>query len=614
MPRERAERELCRMVDALRYENSYVTGTWVNEPLGVYVGWVARKDSFSDGMPLRNERGEVTLIFSGEEFPEPGTAQHLKELGHALDAAGPSYLVHLYEEDPSFPLGLNGRFHGLLIDENRRKVMLFNDRWGVHRIYCHQSKDAFYFGAEAKAILAVCPELRNLDPTALGEFIACGCTLEGRTLFKDISQLPGGSKWILSSGNPVKKESYFKPEEWEQQEPLEPERYYSEFREVFSRNLPRYFDGPERIAMSLTGGLDTRMIMAWRKPAPGSLPCYTFGGPLRDCQDVVISRQIAGLYGQSHQVIPADQEFLSRFPYYAERAVYLTDGCLDVSRAPDVHWNARAREIAPVRMTGNYGGELLRGIRTFKPVAPPPGLFAPEFGSSFGQTKEIYSQCLQGNPISFAMFKQAPWNHYGMLALEETQVSLRAPFFDNDLVRTVFRAPKSSLIADPSIRLIGDGDPRLLRIRTDRGLLGERRGLSAKALHSSLEFLFKAEYAYDMGMPQRLARIDHAFRGLHLERLFLGRHKISHFRIWYRDQLSSYVRQILLDSRSLARPYLERKAVEAIVKRHIDGVGNYTNEIHKLLTLELLNRRFIDAPDAAGPRTSTASPVAVGAD
>ena len=72
MPRARAERELGQMVEALRHENFYTTGTWIDETLGVYVGWVARKGSFSDGMPLQNERGNVVLAFSGEEFPEPG--------------------------------------------------------------------------------------------------------------------------------------------------------------------------------------------------------------------------------------------------------------------------------------------------------------------------------------------------------------------------------------------------------------------------------------------------------------------------------------------------------------------------------------------------------------
>src|SRR5437867_7746841 len=114
MPRKRAEPELLRMLQALSHENFYVTGVWVDESLGVYVGWTVRKDSFSDGMPLWNERGDVSLIFSGEEFPEPGTARRLKERGHEVGTDGPSYLVHLYEEDQTFPAALNGRFHGLL--------------------------------------------------------------------------------------------------------------------------------------------------------------------------------------------------------------------------------------------------------------------------------------------------------------------------------------------------------------------------------------------------------------------------------------------------------------------------------------------------------------------
>jgi asparagine synthase (glutamine-hydrolysing) len=142
-------------------------GTWVDESMGVYAGWVAHKDSFSDGMPLRNERGDMSLVFSGEEYPEPGTVRHLRERGHAVAAEGPSYLVHLYEEDPSFPAGLNGRFHGLLTDRNRGTTILFNDRYGMQRIYYHEAKEAFYFATEAKAILAVRPELRKVDPRAL---------------------------------------------------------------------------------------------------------------------------------------------------------------------------------------------------------------------------------------------------------------------------------------------------------------------------------------------------------------------------------------------------------------------------------------------------------------
>lgn len=611
MPREEAERELLQMVEALCHENFYVTGMWADESIGVYVGWVARENSFSDGMPLRNERGDVVLIFSGEEYPEPGTAQRLKEQGHTLEMTGPSYLVHLYEEDPSFPAGLNGRFHGLSVDRSRGTSVLFNDRYGMHRIYFHESKDAFYFAAEAKAILATRPELRRMDPRGVGEFIACGTVLENRTLLEGIYSLPPASAWTFRNCSVQKKGSYFHPQDWEAQEKLDPESYYQELRQAFTRNLPRYFAGPEQIGMSLTGGLDTRMIMAWQKSQPGSLPCYTFGGMLRDCEDVTLSRQVATMCGQPHQVITAGKEFLARFPHYAERSVYLTDGCVDVSRSPDLYLNERAREIAPVRMTGNYGGEVFRRVRTFKPVRPLPGLFHPECLSYVRQAGETYAKHLRGHPVSFAVFKQSPWNHYGILALEQTQLSLRTPFLDNDLVRTVFRAPESTLASsEVSLRLIADGKSKLLRISTDRGLAGEWGRLWGAVCRGFLEFQFKAEYAYDMGMPQWAARIDHVFSAFHLERLFLGRHKVFHFRTWYRDALAGYVREMLLDPRSLARPYIERKRLEEVVRGHLKGDRNYTAEIHKVLTLELLHRLFLDNPETGAFRRRSEVPAA----
>jgi len=43
---------------------------------------------------------------------------------------------------------------------------------------------------------------------------------------------------------------------------------------------------------------------------------------------------------------------------------------------------------------------------------------------------------------------------------------------------------------------------------------------------------------------------------------------------------------MLLDARTLSRPYLERSGVESIVRGHVSGDRNYTAEIHKVLTLE----------------------------
>lgn len=596
MPRGQAESQLSRMVGAIRHESFYVKGIWIDESLGVYVGWTALKNSFSDGMPVRNERGDAVLVFSGEEYPDPGTVGGLKEREHVHDENGPSYLIHRYEEDATFPAGLNGLFHGLVTDRTRGTATLFNDRYGMHRICYHQSKEAFYFAAEAKAILAVRPELRAADLKGLGEFIACSCVLENRTIFKEIYVLPAASAWVFRNGSIEQKSQYFQPREWEEQEPLEPESYYQQIRDVLLRNIPRYFNGPERMGIALTGGLDTRVIMASHKAPPESLPSYTFGGMFRDSQDVIVARRVAKECQQSYQVITVGDEFLSRFPHYAERSVYITEGTVDVYRSSDLYVSERAREIAPAKIVGTYGSEILRQAVMFKPMAVASGLYRSEFLTYVRQAGDTYARLRLEHPVTFATFRQSPWYHHGILALEQSQLTVRSPYLDNDFVRAVFRAPKANgSNGDIRLRLIRDGSPALGRIRTDRGIGGNSGDLISALRHSFHEFTFKAEYAYDYGMPQWVAQIDHLFSAFHFERLFLGRHKLLHFRVWYRDSLSEYVRQILLDPLTLSRPYIERKGLEAIVSSHIKGDRNYTTSIHKLLTLELLHRHFLDS-------------------
>jgi asparagine synthase (glutamine-hydrolysing) len=596
MPRQQAEPELLRMVKSIHHETFYQTGTWIDEALGIYLGWAVIQNSFCDRVPLCNEKGDVVLFFSGEDFPDPETVCRLKKRGHSFEMDGPEYLPHLYEEDPAFFSSLNGRFQGLLIDRSRGTATLFNDRYGMHRVYCHQAKDGFYFSPEAKAILAVRPELRGLDLKSFGEFLSFGSVLENRTLFKGLDVLPAGSAWVFRNRALEQKNSYFQPRDWEDQAPLDSESYYQQLREVFSRTLPRYFKGREGIGMSLTGGLDTRVVLAWRNAGPGELPCYTYGGTYRDCEDVRVARRVAEVCRQPHHVITVGKEFLSRFAHYAERSIYLSDACVDVSRSPDLFVSEQARQIAPLRMTGLYGDEVLRHLRAFKPGTPQPGLFRPEMQTYVEQAHSTYEEQVRRNPLSFSVFCQAPWHHYGIRSLEQTQVTARTPFLDNELIQTVFRAPKDAAANnDLRLRLIAEGNPALRRIPTDRGFGGRGGPWVEGARHAYLEFFFKAEYAFDYGMPQPVAQVDHWFSRLHFERLFLGRHKLYHFRIWYRDVVAQYVRDVLLDPRALSRPYLEKKSVENVVSGHLKGNRNYTSELHKLLTLELVHRLFVDS-------------------
>jgi len=594
------------MLEALHYEEFYDHGAWSDESLGVYVGWTVRKGSFCDELPISNEQNEIVMLFSGEEYSELRSRQQSQVCNHGTES---TYLVSLYRKDPGFLQRLNGMFHGLVVDRRDNTLRLFNDRFGMHPLYYHESKDAFYFAAEAKAILAVRPELNTWDLQSMGDFVACSCILGNRTIFSGIHVLPAASSWTFRGARLKEKDQYFSPSEWEEQTPLGQEPYFDELRGVLGTLLPRYFSGSEKMGMAMTGGMDTRVILATQPPPPDSLPGYTFGSKFRDTYDVRIGKEVARLSRQSHQVIEVGDSFLSDFASHAERTVSITEGTVDLCRAPDLYLSQKVREIAPAKIVGTYGSEILRHAVMFKAIAAQPGLFTSDFLPYVRAAENTYDSLRQLHPVTFAAFRQSPWYHHGILALEQSQLTVHSPFMDNEFVRAAYRAPREAATdrGDVRPRLIKAANPQLGKIRSDRGQGGSGSQLGSFFARTYREFTFKAEYAYDMGMPQAVARIDHRLSSLRLERLFLGRHKLLHFRVWYRDQLADYVRQILLDPLTLSRPYLHKSAVETMVASHLTGTRNHTTELHKLLTLELIQRLFFEANRPKSGRPSVAA-------
>ena len=590
---------LFHMVKSMLHEPFYGSSVYTNEAVNLSVGWIGHDRPSPDAMPIWNEAKNIALMFSGEEFSKEAEGQRYSGNGRNGGAAfmKSAYLVDMYEAmgGKCFEK-FNGRFSGLLVDLRHKEVILFNDRYGLGRIYYHENEHGFYFASEAKALLRVLPELRRLDQVGFAEWFSCGCTFKNRTLFSGISLLPGGAAWSFSVNAETKKESYFTAAIWESQTPLPEGEYYADLKATFARVLPRYYTAEERVAVSLTGGVDSRMLLAWGRHAPGTLPCYTFGGMFRDCKDVTIARQVAEICRQPYEVIEVGKEFLSQFPRLAEQTVLFSDGCMDVSGSPDLYANRIAREIAPVRLTGNYGGEILRDIIAFKPMRLNSGIFEPDFYNMMGIGGQTYLDEIGTRRLSFIAFKQVPWHHYSRLSLELSQIAVRSPYLDNDLVALAFRAPHNlRMSTEMFLRMISEGSSELGAIGTDRNVTSGKQSIRDQMNNWIQEFTFRSEYAFDYGMPQWLTKLDNLFRGLHLETLFLGRHKFAHFRLWYRNDLADYVKDVLLDKRTMSRSYLNARNLEKVVKGHTEGRGNYTLEIHRVLTAELIQRLLLES-------------------
>jgi asparagine synthase (glutamine-hydrolysing) len=314
---------------------------------------------------------------------------------------------------------------------------------------------------------------------------------------------------------------------------------------------------------------------------------------VRECADVKVARKVARACQQRHETIRINKDFFTEFPALAKRSILYSDGTMDVSGAAELYMNKRAREIAPVRLTGNYGDQLIRGIVGFKPLHLRPEVFESRFGTrlaEIGRTPLVGGE----NPLSFFCAKQLPWYHYPRYAVESSQLTVRSPFLDNDLVSLAFQAPEACRDLGTSLRFIGEGDRALAKIPTDMGVSLSPAPLLGRTRRLVQTFTKKAEYAYDYGMPRWLTRLDRALSALRLERLFLGRHKYYHFRTWYRRELRNYVQSVLLDPRTLQRPYLNGPHLEKMVQAHIAGRDNFTQEIHWVLTSELIQRLLIE--------------------
>jgi asparagine synthase (glutamine-hydrolysing) len=589
------------MTSCMGHETSYVSGMHFVPEIGVYAGWVAHNNSFAARQVFFNEHKDVALIFSGECFVDNELVMGLKQRGHQFQNDKGDWLVHLYEEQgDQFFEKLNGLFSGLLIDKRQKKAFLFNDRYGLERIYYYEADGEVYFASEAKALLKILPELRTFDEEGVAQYLAFGCTLGSRTLFRDVRLLPGASAWSFEGGK-CHKATYFSPESWEAQSQLSIEEYESEFQETFRRILPRYTEAEGEVGISLTGGLDTRMIMACLPPAKSTYTCYTFAGENGLTLDARLASTIAGSLGLDHHVLRIGPDFLQHFDKHLDRIVYITDGCAGALSSHEIYFNAQARQISPLRLTGNFGSELLRSVSTFKPLELNSELFSDSYAEAV-RARAGHAGSNGAHPVTFAGFREIPWSLFGLLAGGRSQVTFRTPYLDNNLVALAYRAPATlQRSALPALHLVERTNPELARIPTDRGELLSSSSLGRVVRRALGEVTFKIDYYNSEGLPYPLSSLDPILRGASSSLGICGLHKYLPYRRWLQKELAPTVMERLSSRRVREARWWAKNAPEALAQAHIGGKGNYLRELNVILSLEAIDRLLLSDISTEAP-------------
>jgi asparagine synthase (glutamine-hydrolysing) len=578
------------MISCMEYETFYVSGTHFVPEMGIYAGWVALEGSFAAQQVFTNDRKDIVVVFAGECLPGSESQAVRGRNGNQPDDK--SWLVRLYEEQgDNFFEKLNGLFSGLLIDKRRKRGFLFNDRYGLERLYVCDTKEGFYFASEAKALLQVLPELRRFDEVGVTQFLTFGCTLEWQTLFRGLELLPGGSLCVFEAGS-FRRGRYFSSASWESLSPATEEVFESKFEKRFKRILPYYCQAEPRVGIALTGGLDTRMIMACLPETEKRPVSYTFTGESPTILDSKLAGRVAAACGFDHRNLQIGSDFFADFPAIADQTVYVTDGCFGITGAHEIYFNRKARQLAPTRLTGNFGSEILRGISTFKPLGLSRHLFHKDVNHAVdscatGLGKEVW------HPVSFAAFREIPWSLFGSLAAGRSQVTFRTPYLDNELVALAFQAPehlrRSSVAA---LNLVKGNKAALGAIPTDRGRGGSLTGPAYFLRRLFCDVTFKLDYIYSESLPGVLAPFDALIQygdaiGI------TGLHKFLRYRRWFRTKLRAYLEQALADARARQLPFWNVNFLERMAAEHVSGRKNYLREINAVLTLAATDRLIL---------------------
>ena len=589
---------ISQMAAAMCYEPAYVADIVSCPGVNACVGWVG----WSSNAPVGRRTTAPTRIMltAGEPVVTVASTADSNDECYVAGAGARELAAQIHEHGVDGLQGVQGAFAGFFVDQRLGNCVLFNDRYGVERLFIHADRSRILFASEAKAILAVAPSSRAIDEFGLAEWLTCGCTMGTRSLFRNVEVLAGGTAITFKPDRGAVRTRYFDRARLEQLPPASPHEFVENFAASLRSAVNKAIGTPPGAAISLTGGLDSRLIIACLDAPSRSVPCYTFGSMYRPTMDVSVAAAVAAECQQPHQILELDRCFVESIDKHFQHSVYVSDGYLGLAGSAELYLNRQARLISPIRVTGNWGGELMRGVRAFKFRLPKGDFLQRSVSDQLASVGQGFESAGGGHPLSYTLFHQLPDQGYGRYAVERSQIVMRSPFLANDVVDALYRAPAATRASIDTVANILSRRPGLIAIATDTGRLGHSPRPLAFLRQTYRRALVKSEYLTSHGAPDWMAGLS--ARLPLLERWFLGRDKFQHFRLWMRNELADFVRDVLfVDAGKPLSPWFDMRRLSTMVADHIDGRANYTDEIDKAMTVAMLHKTLLSNEPMHGP-------------
>src|SRR5262249_52862856 len=178
----------------------------------------------------------------------------------ATDAATIAALYGIHKN--KFGRLLKGTFVAAVLDEESGALLLISDRLGSYPLYWFRTGDRFVFASELRSALRAHPR-PALNAAAVADLLKFAFPMGDKTLAAGVDMLPTASTLTYCARtNTVEIEPYASIAELFQPEDLSHDVYLDGVREACAQSMDRAVRGTHRYGSSLSGGLDTRVILS----------------------------------------------------------------------------------------------------------------------------------------------------------------------------------------------------------------------------------------------------------------------------------------------------------------------------------------------------------------
>jgi asparagine synthase (glutamine-hydrolysing) len=614
------------MADTMHHRGPDDEGYYFSGPLGLGFRRLSIIDLKTGHQPISNEDGSIWIVFNGEIYNYQELRAYLLTRGHLFSTGTDTeVIVHLYEEFGETCVDrLRGMFGFAIWDDRRKTLFLARDRVGIKPLYYYVSEKSLIFASEIKAILADPEVRREVAPQMIDRLLTFNYLPGPGTLFKNIHKLEPGSYMVVQSGK-WKIRQY-----WDlvvPQSALSLKEVEARLSSLLDETVRLHMISDVPVGVLLSGGFDsTALLSIASESTDRRISTFTVGFSEPGTVDErSYARLAAGRFGSDHHEITISsrefEDFLPKYVWHMEEPI-----CEPPAIA--LYFVSKlAKQFVKVLISGEGGDEAFAGYPNYRNllwIESLKGVVGPFNGALAGGLSKLNNLLHSRRLEKYSTLLTTPFEAY---YYSRTSVSSFQAFsqrigalYTKDFARSVDRKFSVSGV-DRYLNKSGVGKDRVnqmlyvdtktwlpddLLLKADKITMANSVELRVPFLdHKMLEFAASLPGQYKVrGFATKYVAKRALRRRVPAEIL---KRKKAGFPVpygrWLRTEMKEWLRDILLDGRTLGRGYFRREGIEQLISADL-AFGGHSKELFSLAALELWHRAFLDSsPRAFTPQS-----------